>query len=142
MEKDLAILGKGDVGRVFPVIPGLDINRQLVTAVDLRQAGQPGAHVVGVHGVPRFDQVVLVVQSRPGADDAHLPGNDVVNLGQLVKAGAAQERPAFGDVGVWVFQQVGRHIVGGIAAHRAEFQDVEMGFVQPHPPLFEKYRPG
>ena len=103
MEEDLQVHAEGQVSGVFPVIFGLYIDGQLVAAVDLRQAGQAWTNVVGMCFIARIDQVVLVIQRGARADDAHLPCQDVVDLGQFVQAGLAQERAAFGDLAVGIF---------------------------------------
>ena len=69
------------------------------------KTGQARAHVVGADLVARLDQVVLVVQCRARADDAHLPGQDVVDLRQLVQARLAQESAAPGDVAVRILSK-------------------------------------
>ena len=95
-----------------------------------------------MHPVPRFNQVILVVERRARADDAHLAGQNVVNLRQFVQAGFAQECAAFGDIAVGVFQQVGGHIVGRIPAHGAELEDIKVLFPPPYTALFEENRTG
>ena len=63
-------------------------------AVDLRQAGDAGAHLVADHVAVDQLAVHLVVRDgvRARADDAHAPLQHVDELRQLVERGAAQER--------------------------------------------------
>ena len=108
------------MGGVFTVVACLYIDGQLVAAVDLCKTGQAGAHIVGVDLVAGFNQIILVVQRRTRADDAHLPGQDVVDLGKFVQARLAQESAALGDVAVGILQKMGGHVMGRVTAHRAE----------------------
>lgn len=94
------------------------------------------------HLVARLDQVVLVVQCRARADDAHLPCQYVVDLRQLVQARLAQEGTAPGNVAVRIFQKVRGNVVRGVAAHRAELQDVKVRFALADAALLEKTGPG
>ena len=110
--------------------------------MELGPARQAGADIVGTVFVPLGQQIVLVPEGRPGADDRHIAHKDVPQLGQLVQAGLAQETPHPGDILVRVVEEMGGHIVGGVDPHGAEFQDVEMLFVDAHPFLLEKHRAG
>ena len=48
--------------------------------------------------------------------------------------------PHPGDILIRVLEHVGGHIVGGVDAHGAELEDIEMLFVDAHPLLPEKDR--
>ena len=109
--------------------------------MDLGPAGQAGADIVGTVLVPLGQQVILVPQRRARADDCHIAHKDVPELGQLVQTGFAQEVPHPGDILIRVLEHVGGHIVGGVDAHGAELEDIEMLFVNTHPLLPEKDRP-
>ena len=117
-------------------------NFQLVPAMDLRPAGQPGAHIVCTVLIPFGQQVVLVPKRRARADDRHIPHKDIPQLGQLVQTGLAQKVPHAGDILLRVVQQMGGHIVRGINAHSAELEDLEMPLADAHTLLPEKHRPG
>ena len=119
----------------------LFVDLQLVAAVDLRPAGQAGADVIGAVFVPLGQQVILVPQRRARADDRHVPHKDVPELGQLVKAGLAQKMPHPRDILIRILEQMSGHIVGGIDPHGAEFEDVEVLFMDAHPLLLEENRP-
>src|SRR5699024_8629400 len=84
VKKAFQVPRQGDVGHIFAVQPRLFGDLQLVPAVDLGQAGQPRAHVVGAVLVPLCQQVVLVPQGRPRSDHRHVPLQDVPQLGQFV----------------------------------------------------------
>ena len=139
---ELGIKGEAEISDILAVIGGLFFNGQLVPAVDLGPAGETRADVVGAVFVPLGDQVILVPQRRPGADDGHLPGEDLGDLGQLVQRGLAQEAAHPGDVLVRILQKMGGHVVGRLHLHGAEFQDVKISLVDAHPLLAEKHRAG
>ena len=101
---------------------------------------QAGADVIGAVFVPLGQQVILVPQRRARADDCHIAHKDVPELGQLVQTGLAQEVSHPGDILIRVLEHVGGHIVGGVDAHGAELEDIEMLFVDAHPLLPEKDR--
>ena len=86
---------------------------QLVPAMDLRPAGQPGAYIVCTVLIPFGQQVVLVPKRWARADDRHIPHKDIPQLGQLVQTGLAQKASHAGDILLRVVQQMGGHIVGG-----------------------------
>ena len=88
--------------------------------MDLSPARQAGADIVGTVFVPLGQQVVLIPEGRPGADDCHVAHKDVPQLGQLVQAGLAQEMPHAGDILIRVMEQVRGHVVGRVDAHGAE----------------------
>jgi len=139
-EENLQIHPEGQVRGVLAVIARLHINGQLIASVDLCKTRQAGANVIGMYLVARFDQIILVVERRARADDTHLPGQNIVDLGQLIKARLAQKCTAAGYVAVGILQQMGRHIMGGISAHRAEFKNVKMRFALADTALLEKDR--
>lgn len=66
MQKDFCIVQESDVSGILTVIAGFHINRQLIAAIDLGQTGQTGADVIGMHGIARGDQVILIIQRRRG----------------------------------------------------------------------------
>ena len=99
---------------------GLLRNFQFIAAVDLCPAGQARAHIVCMVLVALCQQIILVPQSRPRADDRHITYKDIPQLGQLVQTGLAQEMTHAGDILVRVVQQMGGHIVGRVDAHGAE----------------------
>ena len=138
----LHVQPKAQVLHIVAVQPGLIGDLQLIAAMDLGPARQAGADIVGTVFVPLGQQVVLIPEGRPGADDRHVAHKDIPQLGQLVQAGLAQEPPHPGDILVRVVEEMGGHIVGGVDPHGAEFQDVEMLFVDAHPFLLEKHRAG
>ena len=84
-EKAFAVKEEAQFFHIFPVEPGLYLNGQFVPPVDLRPARQAGAHVVGAVFVPLGNQVKLIPQGRPGADDGHFSRENLKNLGQLVQ---------------------------------------------------------
>lgn len=49
--------------------------------------------------------------------------------------------PRPGDILLRVVEQMGGHVVGGVDAHGAEFQDVEIALMDAHPLLLEEHRP-
>ena len=114
---------------------------QLVAAMDLRPAGQAGADVVCAVLVPLGQQVVLIPEGRARTDDCHIAHKDIPQLGQLVQTGLAQETAHPGDILLRVVEQMGGHVVGGVDAHGAEFQDVEIALMDAHPLLLEEHRP-
>lgn len=64
MQKDFCIVQESDVSGILTVIAGFHINRQLIAAINLGQTGQTGADVIGMHGIARGDQVILIIQRR------------------------------------------------------------------------------
>jgi len=60
--------------------------------------------------------------------------------GSSSRLALAQEVPHPGDILIRVLEHVGGHIVGGVDAHGAELEDIEMLFVDAHPLLPEKDR--
>ena len=66
MQKDFCIVQESDVSGILTVIAGFHINRQLIAAIDLGQTGQTGADVIGVHGIARGDQVILIYSAGRG----------------------------------------------------------------------------
>ena len=109
--------------------------------MDLRPAGQAGADVVCAVLVPFGQQVVLVPEGRARTDDCHIAHKDIPQLGQLVQAGLAQETAHPGDILLRVVEQMGGHVMGGVDAHGAELEDVEIALMDTHPLLPEEDRP-
>ena len=109
--------------------------------MDLCPAGQARAHIVCMVLVALCQQIILVPQSRPRANDRHITYKDIPQLGQLVQTGLAQESAHPGDILLRVVEQMGGHVVGGVDAHGAEFQDVEIALMDAHPLLLEEHRP-
>ena len=98
---------------------------QLVSAVDLRQAGQARHHIVGRVCFPFRYQVRLVPKRRPGTDHAHLPAEDVPDLGELVKRAFPEESSGSGDILIRVRQQMGRHIMRRGHLHASELVQIK-----------------
>ena len=78
-----------------------------------------------------LDQLDELGPLRPGPDDAHVPGEDVPELRELVEVRAAEDSPDGRDAGIVVARE-GRAVALGIAAHRPELVDRE-----PSPALAE-----
>jgi hypothetical protein len=107
-----------DVGHVEgePVLP-----RQHVSTLDLRTAGQAGAHLVAA-SLLRGVAIEIGRQQRPWADQAHVATQHVDQLGQLVEAGGAQPAAEAGDAGL-----VGAQVAVGVAvvAHGAQLVEAK-----------------
>ena len=127
---------------ILAVAHGLFLDLKLVAAVDLRPARKPRHDVVCAVFVPLRDQIVLIPQGRPRADDAHLSLQNVEDLRELIQARPAQEAPAPGDKGIRRIQQMGRHVVRRVDAHRPELVDIEIGLSLSHTLLLEQHRAG
>lgn len=103
-EEALDIEPEAELFHILPVQPCLHRQGQLVSAVDLRPARQPGLYVVGTVLGSQGIQVILIPQSRPRANDAHVSQEDVENLGQLIQTGFPQKPAHSGDVLLRVLQ--------------------------------------
>ena len=88
---------------------------------------------------------------RPGAHEAHIANQDIVELGQLVQAGLAEESSHFGHTGIVFHLEHGAvHLILRhqlflaflrVRGHGAEFVQIEIASVLTHTFLREKYRP-
>ena len=119
-EEAFHIQPKAQMLHIPAVQLGLLRDLQFIAAMDLCPAGQARAHIVCMVLVALCQQIILVPQSRPRADDRHITYKDIPQLGQLVQTGLAQEMTHAGDILVRVVQQMGGHIVGRVDAHGAE----------------------
>ena len=114
-EEDQGVEGEGSVVHVPDVVGELAVPVEKVAPVDLRPAGDAGAHFVsacllgGVAGKISHGK-------RAGADERHLPGEDVEELREFIQRRSAEKsseaRKALG--------------VGLVArAHRAQLEKLE-----------------
>src|SRR5262245_6468362 len=126
----------------------------VVAAAYLPQAGDAGAaaRIVVERGAVALD---LVLHDRPRADDAHLAGDHVEQLRQLVEAGHAQELADLGDARILAElvvtlpfraqmrlrreELVQRRL--GVENHRAELPAAERPAVRADAAVAEQRRP-
>lgn len=139
-EEALDVHPKSDLGGVHSIQSGLFLDREFISAVDLGPTGQSGGDVVGAVFVPFFDQVVLVPEGGPGADDGHIALQDVVNLWKLIQ-GSFSKKPADPcDATIRVFQKVCRGVLWCVGAHSAKFQNHKIFLTDSNAFLPEKNR--
>src|ERR1017187_10620677 len=91
--------GAGEDFEVEPEGPVVDIlevefhplvEADLVAAADLPDAGEAGLHGEAA-AMPRIVVLDLAGDGRTGTNEAHVPAENIPELGKLVNAGAAQE---------------------------------------------------
>ncbi|MSS73735.1 MAG: glycosyltransferase family 1 protein [Candidatus Latescibacteria bacterium] len=102
-EQDLQVEPEGPSLDVFEVVAGpLGDGRIPPQAVDLRPAGDAGPHPVasGVSGDLPLELLDECRTFGPGADQAHVAHEDVVELGEFVEAGAPEPASDAGHAGV------------------------------------------
>ncbi len=132
---------------VFAVKTGFFLNGELVSPVDLRPAGEARHYIIGSNFLTFGNQVILVPERRPRADNGDVvrDGN-VPDLRQLIQAGTSQELAYTGDPLFRIGKHVSGNIMRRIGAHGAEFEDVEVRehavLLFAHTALFEKHRAG
>ena len=150
---------KDDVEPDVPVsyVPGIHLDSfvigRIAAAAGLPHAGDTGADHVEVFdkGAVLFD---FIAYDGPWSDEAHVPCQDVEQLGQFVKAGLAQKGPASRNTrvvfqfefclpffpGFWFpFEEFFQFDVG-IDAHAAEFIAVKFFPVPADTAMFEDDR--
>ncbi len=147
---------KDDVEPDVPVsyVPGIHLDSfvigRIAAAAGLPHAGDTGADHVKVFykGAVFFD---FISYNRPRPDEAHVPCQDVEQLGQFIKAGLAQKGsasrntrvvfqfefclPFFPGFGIW-FEEFFQFNVS-IDAHAAEFIAVKFFPVPADTAMFE-----
>ena len=84
--------------------------------------------------------VVLIPQGRARSDDGHFAFDDVEDLRQFIQACFSQEFADFSDVLIRILQQMRWCILRRIDAHRPEFQNMKMRFVDSDSFLFKEDR--
>ena len=125
LDDDPGVSREGDLSYVLEIVLELLFPGDVVSAADLRETGQPRAHVVAAplllgHKEHIFDQL------RPRADDGHLPDEDVEELGQFVQAGRAKE-PAVLVQPILVGEQISVRVL--FVGHGPELDEAEDAFV-------------
>lgn len=125
---------------VFAVEAGFLGDSEVVAAVDLGPAGEADRDVVGAVFFALLDEVVLVPERGPGADDAHVAGKDVEDLRKFVDRKFAHHAADARDALVGVLKKMGRDIARSIDAHGPELQDVEVGLMDADSLLAEEDR--
>jgi len=111
---------------IITVIIRLDPDRQFVAAIDLCPSGQSGPDVRRAVFTTECDQIILIPQSRPGTDEAHVACQDIDQLRQLVQTAFPQKPSDTGDVGIRSTQQMGRHVGGCVGPHGSELDNPEI----------------
>ena len=139
-EETLEVHQERDMFCIVAVQFCLAADFQFIPAVDLGPAGQPRQDIVGPVLIPFRNQIFLVVQGRPRADDTHVTFEDIDQLRQFIQTGFPQEPAGFGYKPLRICQQVRRHIFRGIGIHRPELQDIELCFMNTDTALPEKNR--
>ena len=108
---------------------------EVVAAVHLRQAGNAGAYAHAVAAGGGIEGGHLFGNPGARADEGHVAGEDVEQLGEFIQRAGAQKL-ADPRGAVFVRQQVALSIAG--IAHGAELNDVEGQALAPHSCLQEK----
>src|ERR1019366_9044422 len=125
VEDDVGIERHGHVLDVVEVVFQLGdgvLEGVAVLVVDLRPAGDAGAHAVALAVIGNlfaegFDELGAL---GAGADDGHLAFEDVEELGQLVEADGAKKAADFGDAGIVLLCPYGAGGEFGVDAHGTE----------------------
>lgn len=131
-----------ETSHIVTVQSCLHRNLKLVPSIDLRPAGETGAYIVGSVLVTLSHQVALIPESRAGADNTHIPDEDVPNLWEFIETVFAQNLADARDVLLWIFKHVRWCIMRRGYLHGAELVKIEQLFVLAHTLLGEEGRTG
>ena len=125
---------------IFSVIARLFCDFQLISAVNLRPAGESRPNIIGTVCIARSDQIFLIPQRGPRSDDAHISHKNIPNLRQFVQAVFSQKSPDTGEILLRILQQMRRHIMRRIHFHAAKFMQRKVCFIFSHTLLCEQNR--
>ena len=131
-KNDLQVLGYTGVSDVHEIHEELVPGCGIIFSIDLRITGEAG---LGLEAQSELGEFLFILSSnlrafRAGTDDAHLPLEDVDQLGEFVDADRADEVADRGDaVIVFAGRETGDTVFFRIHAHAAEFEDVEFSAV-------------
>src|SRR3989449_7911652 len=116
----------------------------------LSHPAEPWTHLMPERAEVGAELREVVVRERPGTDQAHVAGDDVPELGQLVDAEPAQPPPDVRDharvvqelharvplePGLGMIRQVGDQALLSIGHHRPKLPDADPSAAQPRPLL-------
>lgn len=127
-QQNTHIQRKRAVSQIILIEIDLDRYGKLISAVDLRPAGQSGSQHVHPLFRTQCDQIILVVQGGTRADKTHVSSEDAPELWQLIQAGCAQESADGGQPLVRVTKEMCRNR-RGVGAHGAKLGHFEDGIV-------------
>ena len=117
---------------IFDLKPDLFGNRKLIPTIHLRPSRQTGYEVVDTVLGSQFRQIMLIEQCGTGPNKAHIASQNAPELGQLIKAGCAQERADRSLMTFGVRQQMGCNCRSP-DTHRPEFRHLEDSVLPPDP---------
>ena len=126
-KEDFGVQGQGDVLHVPDIQLNAAVPLHVLPAVGLGPAGDAGPHVehVPLELVVVLNGPGMVGEGRPGADEGHIPLEDVPELGQLVDGAGPQDPAHLGDPGVsFAAVDPGAGFLG-VHHHGAELVEVE-----------------
>ena len=128
------------VADVIKVVLDIVVDGKAAKRAELPQSGYARSYA---EPLPLLLVVVLHDEwhFRPGADERHIPQQDIQQLRQLIQAGSAKQSSDAGDARVAGCGR-GEFISGGAGVHRAELINVEECAVATNSLLDEERWPG
>src|SRR5687767_11966940 len=150
LEEDRDVEPDRPVLDVVEVEPHEVVEREVRAARDLPQARDSRQHEIAL-AVPRLELVVVAQRQGSRADQAHLAGEHVQYLGQLVERELPQEAADAGDARVLAdLEESSRRLVvlferhlllGSALHHRPELEHPELATGDPDPPVAVEHGP-
>ena len=141
-QQDFDIKKEIPVLNIVNVVADALLNRGVAPqAVDLGPTGDTGTDLM-LHHIQRdlfFKLLNIMWDLRPGSHQAHIPLEDIEQLGQLVNGTLLEQGAEFGLTGVGVPAPSG--VLLCVDPHGAEFIHLEGLVVAAHPLLLEDHRP-
>lgn len=134
-EEDLNIHPHAQLAGVAQVESDALTEGEVVSAVHLSQAGNAGAYAHAVAAGGGIKGGHLLRNPRARADEGHVAGEDVEQLGEFIQRAGTQKLTNPGGA-LLVRQQVALSVAG--IAHGAELNDVEWQALAPHSCLQEE----
>ena len=139
-EEAFTVKQEAELLSIFAVQPGFHCDFQFIAAIDLRPTSEARPDIIGAILIPLRNQVVLIPQSWPGANNAHLPGENTQNLGQLVNRQATEPNAGTGDPLLGIGEQMGWHVGRSTGVHGSEFWHHKGLLLNADPLLPEQHR--
>lgn len=130
--KDAKVKPEALPSQVFRIQLNLFRYSEFVSAIDLSPTRQAGKKPMHLFLSPRYDEIVLIKQSRAWTNEAHVTFEDGPQLRQLIEAGLSQEATHWRQMVSRISKQMRCHD-RSVDPHSPELRHPEKLVVAPDP---------